>query len=378
MRRARSDAGGCAPTGRSTDASSAISASARSSSSRASRSVADSLVSDRRSPGSVRGPRVVASPPKAPEVPPGRARRLRARIGLHRRTRARRGRRRRSRRSARAERRRVAGSRLADPVVVLRRRLQLTGVVARASGGNICPRRMASTVSATLRWTMTLSRRRSRPGRRMSAAPCARGPFFCSCAGVLLVAEGDRLDAGELEERGVEHQVVQREARGADQLDAALGDRSRRGSPSSVPISSMTMTSGMWFSTASIITACCSVGVRTCIRRVRRCRRDAGCRRRRRSRSTCRRPRPACRGRRPGRGDLAKHRRLTDARPAIRDRDRPDSVMSRMMSIVPNTCATDAARSCARRPRWVRLRMALIRWRSARCAARLSSPKTPM
>ena len=38
---------------------------------------------------------------------------------------------------------------------------------------------------------------------------------------------------------------------------------------SSVPISSITMTSGMWFSTASIITACCSSGRRTCIRRAR-------------------------------------------------------------------------------------------------------------
>ncbi len=38
---------------------------------------------------------------------------------------------------------------------------------------------------------------------------------------------------------------------------------------SSVPISSMTMTSGMWFSTASIITACWWAGVRTCIRRAR-------------------------------------------------------------------------------------------------------------
>ena len=36
---------------------------------------------------------------------------------------------------------------------------------------------------------------------------------------------------------------------------------------SSVPISSMTITSGMWFSTASIITACCSAGVGTCMRR---------------------------------------------------------------------------------------------------------------
>ena len=35
----------------------------------------------------------------------------------------------------------------------------------------------------------------------------------------------------------------------------------------SVPISSMMMTSGMWFSTASIITACCSSGAGTCIRR---------------------------------------------------------------------------------------------------------------
>ena len=38
---------------------------------------------------------------------------------------------------------------------------------------------------------------------------------------------------------------------------------------SSVPISSMTITSGMWFSTASIITACCLAGLGTCIRRAR-------------------------------------------------------------------------------------------------------------
>ncbi len=37
----------------------------------------------------------------------------------------------------------------------------------------------------------------------------------------------------------------------------------------SVPISSMTITSGMWFSTASIITACWSSGYGTCIRRAR-------------------------------------------------------------------------------------------------------------
>ena len=35
----------------------------------------------------------------------------------------------------------------------------------------------------------------------------------------------------------------------------------------SVPISSMTMTCGMWFSTASIITLCCSAGSATCMRR---------------------------------------------------------------------------------------------------------------
>ncbi len=35
----------------------------------------------------------------------------------------------------------------------------------------------------------------------------------------------------------------------------------------SVPISSMTMTWGMWFSTASIMTSCWSEGVRTCMRR---------------------------------------------------------------------------------------------------------------
>ena len=36
-----------------------------------------------------------------------------------------------------------------------------------------------------------------------------------------------------------------------------------------VPISSMTMTCGMWFSTASIITACCWSGDGTCMRRAR-------------------------------------------------------------------------------------------------------------
>ena len=38
---------------------------------------------------------------------------------------------------------------------------------------------------------------------------------------------------------------------------------------SSVPISSITITSGIWFSTASIITWCCNSGRETCIRRAR-------------------------------------------------------------------------------------------------------------
>ena len=40
------------------------------------------------------------------------------------------------------------------------------------------------------------------------------------------------------------------------------------------PISSITITSGLWFSTASIITSCCRAGVVTCIRRARP---TAGC-----------------------------------------------------------------------------------------------------
>jgi hypothetical protein len=48
---------------------------------------------------------------------------------------------------------------------------------------------------------------------------------------------------------------------GADELHPALGDGAGGESLiASVPISSTMMTSGMWFSTASIITACCSIG----------------------------------------------------------------------------------------------------------------------
>ena len=38
---------------------------------------------------------------------------------------------------------------------------------------------------------------------------------------------------------------------------------------SSRPISSITITSGLWFSTASIITSCCKAGVETCMRLAR-------------------------------------------------------------------------------------------------------------
>ena len=90
---------------------------------------------------------------------------------------------------------------------------------------------------------------------------------------------------------------------------------------SSVPISSMTMTWGMWFSTASIITSCCIEGVRTCIRRALPM---AGC---------GMSPSPAISLRRVDDDDalahvvgedarrLAEHRRLADARPA-HDEDR--------------------------------------------------------
>ena len=90
---------------------------------------------------------------------------------------------------------------------------------------------------------------------------------------------------------------------------------------SSVPISSMTMTWGMWFSTASIITSCCSDGVRTCIRRALPM---AGC---------GMSPSPAISLRGvddddalahvvgQDAGGLAQHRRLADARPA-HDQDR--------------------------------------------------------
>ena len=106
---------------------------------------------------------------------------------------------------------------------------------------------------------------------------------------------------------------------------------------SSVPISSMTMTSGMWFSTASIMTACCVDGVGTCMRRARPI---AGCgmspsppisfevstmmtRLRRSSAST----------RAASRSSVVLP---TPGRPSIRML-LPDSTMSRMMATVPKT-----------------------------------------
>ena len=83
----------------------------------------------------------------------------------------------------------------------------------------------------------------------------------------------------------------------------------------------MTMTWGMWFSTASIITSCCSEGVRTCIRRALPM---AGCGMSPSpaislevSTTTTRLPMSSARHA----GGLAQHRRLADARPT-HDQDR--------------------------------------------------------
>ena len=98
---------------------------------------------------------------------------------------------------------------------------------------------------------------------RTSAAPCAPARSSACRAGAPPRRDSvTALDAADqVGQRRVQQQVVERVAvRRADELHAALGDGARGQRLSSVPISSMTMTSGMWFSTASIITACCCVG----------------------------------------------------------------------------------------------------------------------
>ena len=104
------------------------------------------------------------------------------------------------------------------------------------------------------------------------------------------IRERYRLNAAdEIRERRVHQQVFEAVAvRRADELDAALGDCPRGERFRSTPISSMTMTSGIWFSTASIMTACWSEASAPASGALGRCR-GAGYPRRRRSRSRYRR-----------------------------------------------------------------------------------------
>ena len=132
----------------------------------------------------------------------------------------------------------------------------------------------------------------------------------------------------------------------------------------------------MWFSTASIITACCSVGVRTCMRRAS--------------------PMPGC-GMSPSpaislevstmmtrlwsssASTRATSRSMVVLPTPGRPRSRtlcPDSTMSRMMSIVPNTARPMRQVRPTTLP--ARLRMAEMRCSVRSMPARLSSPKAPM
>ncbi len=145
---------------------------------------------------------------------------------------------------------------------------------------------------------------------------------------------------------------------------------------SSVPISSMTMTWGMWFSTASIITSCWRLGVRTCIRRALPI---AGC---------GMSPSPAIsfevsttttRLRCSSARTRAASRSIVvlpmPGRPMIRI-DFPVSMKSAMISIVPYTARPMRSVSPTTFP--FRLRIALIRWSVRSMPARLSSPNVPM
>ena len=145
---------------------------------------------------------------------------------------------------------------------------------------------------------------------------------------------------------------------------------------SSVPISSMTMTSGMWFSTASIITPCWSVGVRTCIRRASPM---PGCGMSPSpaisllvSTTITRLPRSSASTRATSRSMVVLP---TPGRPSSRTLW-PPSTMSRMMSMVPNTARPMRQVRPTTLP--ARLRMALIRCSVRSIPARLSSPKAPM
>ena len=138
----------------------------------------------------------------------------------------------------------------------------------------------------------------------------------------------------------------------------------------------MTMTWGMWFSTASIITSCWSDGVRTCIRRALPM---AGCGMSPSpaislevSTTTTRLPRSSARTRAASRSIVVLP---MPGRPMIRI-DFPVSTKSVMISIVPYTARPMRQVSPTILP--LRLRMALMRWSVRSMPARLSSPNEPM
>ena len=138
----------------------------------------------------------------------------------------------------------------------------------------------------------------------------------------------------------------------------------------------MTMTWGMWFSTASIITSCWSDGVRTCMRRALPM---AGCGMSPSpaisllvSTTTTRLPMSSARTRAASRSIVVLP---MPGRPMIRI-DFPVSTKSLMISIVPKTARPMRQVSPTTLP--LRLRIALMRWRVRSIPARLSSPKVPM
>ena len=241
------------------------------------------------------------------------------------------------------------------------------------------PRRIASTVSATLRWTMTLSRstistRTSNVGgalrsRTVFCVPRRRASSSPSVTGWMPPTRSERVGLSMRLSSVLPWAVPTSWTPRSAIVRAASAS-------SSVPISSMTMTSGMWFSTASIITACCSVGVRTCIRRASPM---PGCGMSPSpaisfevSTMTTRLPRSSARTRATSRSIVVLP---TPGRPRRRTR-LPASTMSRMMSIVPNTARPIRQVSPTTLPD--RLRIALIRCSVRSIPARLSSPKTPM
>ena len=134
------------------------------------------------------------------------------------------------------------------------------------------PRSCASTAAATSMWTMTsrqlsCSTRTSKVGGllRSSTVFCVPLRLASSSPNVTACTSPTRST-----KRRVDQQVLQRPPmRRPDQLHPRSAIVLAACASSSVPISSMTMTSGMWFSTASIITRCCSAGRATCMRPAR-------------------------------------------------------------------------------------------------------------